>query len=146
MTMHQAHATGQRTACSHAASDYLFTAQQVAIGTFLAGPICGGYLLARNFRRLQSNTDAVLVVGIGLIWMALTLGLGFLLPEIPNPVFWAVNGLLARLATREMMGEALQQHEATGGAFATGGQFFLAILPVLAAELAVFFAFALILL
>lgn len=144
MTTRHAHATSQSRVSQENATGYLFSPRHVAAGTVLAGPLCGGYLLARNFRSFGGHADAVLAALMGVVWTAVTIGLGLLFPEVPNVLFWIANGLLAKGLTRAMMGEALDQHEAAGGRFATGGQMFLAILPILAAELALFALFVLI--
>ncbi|WP_121353723.1 hypothetical protein [Flavisolibacter nicotianae] len=97
----------------------LYNERAILIGTFVGGPLAGGYLLARNFAALNQPGRA------GKTWMA-TIGVLLLLiassfiplaDKIPPVVYGFALGWTAHFVARKYQGSNLALHRENGGQF-----------------------------
>ena len=95
----------------------LYTERAILIGTFIGGPLAGGYLLAQNFSTLDKKADAGRTWLIVTVLMLLTMSTAFVpaLDSIPAFVYSFVFCLAAHSAARKLQGSQIHFHQENGG-------------------------------
>ena len=97
----------------------LYNERTILIGTFVGGPLAGGYLLAQNFEALSEPAKA------GKTWMV-TIGVMLLLfgsafvpaaDAIPGIVYNLLFCCTAHFAARKYQGSRIALHQTNGGQF-----------------------------
>jgi len=117
----------------------LYTPNQVAVATFLASAIAGGWLMAANFRAigLREKARHSLLIGIGVT--AATVALGLLLPErFPNFVLPIAVAFGIRALAERHFSALLAGHVEAGGEVRSGWR----VAGISLAVLAILFAAA----
>lgn len=100
----------------------LYDQQTIMIATLLGGPLAAGYLLYKNYNRMDEPEEAKNSLVWAFLIMAVLFGSLIMLPEatldkIPNFVIpWASAGAAYYVANK-LQGEVLAYHKAQGGAF-----------------------------
>jgi hypothetical protein len=99
----------------------LYTANNVALATFLGTPLAGAVLMAINERRIGRSDVAVKTLLAGLGGAALLVGLGVVLPDnIPSfPIGIGSLFVMAQIA-KSRQGAIVQRHLLAGGKPASG--------------------------
>lgn len=96
----------------------LFAADAVGIGTFLGSPLCGTFLLALNYFKLEKIKEALLTLGVGGFLSLLYTIIATAMPESSRTVFGLINIGLAfgfsKLA-HKLFDDSYAAHEAAGG-------------------------------
>jgi hypothetical protein len=96
----------------------LYKDRAIYIGTFLGGPIVGGYLAAENFKQLGQTEKARMTWIISIAAFILILAAAFLLPampKVPNYIIPIIYAAIARILAKKYQGDAINQHIETGG-------------------------------
>jgi hypothetical protein len=99
----------------------LYTANHVALATFLGTPLAGAALMAMNERRFGRSGAAVKTLLGGLVASGFLLSIGFILPEgVPTfPI--GIGSIFAMSAIAKVrQGEIVQRHLVAGGKRASG--------------------------
>lgn len=97
----------------------LYNERAVLIGTFLGGPLVGGYLIAQNFKTLNEPAKA------GRTWLITIAVMVFLVATFFVPVFDKIPSiaysfafcLAAHTITKNLQGSQIALHQTAGGAF-----------------------------
>jgi hypothetical protein len=93
----------------------LYSADQVGIATFLGGPIGGGWLIARNYKRLGQVGAAWTTMIATVVATAALLAIAFFGPQLP-PIGLGVMGVVGMIAiARGTQGSMLAHHASVGG-------------------------------
>jgi hypothetical protein len=88
------------------------------VGTFIGGPLVGGYLAAENFKQLGQPEKARTSWIIAILSTLVILGGVFLIPgieKVPRYIIPLTYTLIARLLIQQYQGEAIKSHIAQGG-------------------------------
>ena len=98
-------------------TEKLYNERAILIGTFVGGPLAGGYLLARNFAALNEPAKAgktwMIVIGV----LLLLAGLVFIpaMDAVPSIVYSFVFCFAAHSAARKFQGTNIALHQTNGG-------------------------------
>jgi hypothetical protein len=94
----------------------LYSANQVALATFLGAPLGGAVVLALNERRLFRPRAAVIAIVLGVVASAALLGLAFLLPSgAPSGPIGLLPILVVRGIAQRRQRALVDAHVASGG-------------------------------
>lgn len=96
----------------------LYKDKAIYIGTFLGGPIVGGYLAAENFKQLGQPEKAKMAWIISIGVCIFILAAAILLPamqKVPHYLIPIIYAAIAQLLVKKYQGEAINQHIQTGG-------------------------------
>lgn len=100
-------------------SGKLYKERAVLIGTFIGGPLVGGYLIAQNFYALNEPAKAgktwVATAGVFLLLVAMSLLPPF--DDVPAFVYSLAFCLGAHAVAKNFQGGRIALHQAEGGAF-----------------------------
>jgi len=93
----------------------MYSPGQVALATFVGGPLAGAWLMAVNYKRLAEPAKMRRAIGLGVLGTAAVIALGF---AVGNQATWLL-ALLPIFAMRELaralQGAAYSRHVAVGG-------------------------------
>ena len=99
----------------------LYSANQVALATFLGTPLGGSVIMAINERRLGRPQAAVLAVVLGALASAVLVGIGFLLPDgAPTAPLGLVTVVGLRLIAHKRQHAIVDAHTIAGGKRGSG--------------------------
>jgi len=98
----------------------LWSIGQISVGTFLAGPIGGCFLISQNFKALGEEKSAKRTFWFGFLGTLLFFAALFSIPEyiiekVPNVIFPAVYTTLLTSFARTRQKSAIEQHLSQGG-------------------------------
>ncbi len=91
----------------------MYSSGQVALATFLGGPVGGSWLIAQNFKRMRQPGHAMTLI-LGIVGTALLLAAAVALPAFPRWTSLALVGLMSAIA-RGTQGDAYRRHLELGG-------------------------------
>jgi hypothetical protein len=98
----------------------LYRENDILIGTFLGGPLAGGYLLAQNFKALHKPSSYVTRTWLGTLAVFLVAALSSLVPvldNLPTFVYSFVFCLTAHTVAKKLQGPGIALHREDGGRF-----------------------------
>ena len=99
----------------------LFNPNLVGLATFLGSALGGAVILAINDHRLGRRHAAVVTVILGALASAITVGIGFAMPEgIPSAPIGIVPILIMRVIAQKRQGALVSAHIAAGGKQGSG--------------------------
>ena len=99
----------------------LYSANKVALATFLGTPLGGSVIMAINERRLGRSQAAVLIVLLGALASAALIGIGFLLPDgAPSAPLGLVTVVGLRLIAHKRQHAIVDAHTIAGGKTGSG--------------------------
>lgn len=96
----------------------LYSDRAIYIGTFLGGPLVGGYMAAENFKQLGQSEKVRTTWMISVAVFIVILAAAFLIPamkNVPNYLIPIIYAAIARLMIKKYQGEAINLHIETGG-------------------------------
>ena len=95
----------------------LYTERAILIGTFIGGPLAGGYLLARNFSAMEKGGRAGITWVVTITVLLLTLATAFIpaLESVPPVVFSFIFCIAAHTVAKKLQGADIHLHKEHGG-------------------------------
>jgi hypothetical protein len=95
----------------------LYNESSVVIGTFLGGPLVGGYLIAQNFKALDEPSKIGKTWLIAILVFVLLLSSSFIpvLDQVPVIVYSFAYCVAAHRAVSVLQGNRIQMHQTQGG-------------------------------
>lgn len=96
----------------------IYTDKSVLIGTFLGGPLAGGYLIAENFKTLNQNDKVKKVWIITIITLLVIALLALIFPEskyIPKSIIPAMYSSLAYSVVKSLQEKDINEFIDNGG-------------------------------
>lgn len=96
----------------------LYKDRAISVGTFLGGPLTGGYLMAENFKRLGENERAKATWIISIVATIVIFGGLFIIPgieKVPNYIIPIVYTSVAGYLAKRFQGASIREHIETGG-------------------------------
>lgn len=97
----------------------LYNERAILIGTFVGGPLAGGYLLARNFAVLNEPAKAgkTWIATVGVLLLLIASSFFSLTDKIPPVVYGLALGWTAHFVAVKYQGSKISQHRENGGKF-----------------------------
>ncbi|MGN6600802.1 MAG: hypothetical protein ACTHK8_00035 [Ginsengibacter sp.] len=96
----------------------LYSDRAIYIGTFLGGPLVGGYMAAENFKQIGESEKVRSTWLISIAVFIVILAAAFLLPamkQVPNYLIPIIYAAIARLLVKKYQGESINEHIQSGG-------------------------------
>ena len=95
----------------------LFDPKAVTLATFLGSPICGGIVLAMNYRQLGRNASANKAVVLSLLGTIVLFAIGMVVPDkTPKPLLYLPPILAMAAIAKALQGQIFEEHKRLGGA------------------------------
>ncbi|MBB4864675.1 hypothetical protein HNP46_003546 [Pseudomonas nitritireducens] len=129
-----------------ATGEPLYRLAAVVIATLFGTPVAGAWVIAQNLKRLGRDAQVrnAWITGIG-VFAAILLA-ALLLPEsVPATPFNIAAVIVMHRYAKQIIGDAVEQHAAQGGQFASNWRALGVSLLILAAVMAVVFGSAFVL-
>jgi hypothetical protein len=96
----------------------LYKDRTIAIGTFLGGPLVGGYLAAENFKHLGQSGNVRTTWVVAIIATVAIFGAVFYIPgvqRIPNYIIPILYTGITQYLVQRYQGNAIKEHMEKGG-------------------------------
>ncbi|HEY0429640.1 MAG TPA: hypothetical protein VGC76_17800 [Pyrinomonadaceae bacterium] len=96
----------------------IYADKAISVGTFLGGPLVGGFLAAENFRAFGERAKIWRTWAFAVIATIMLFGGAFFIPQlvkIPNMVFPVIIAWITFFLVRYAQGEKIDTHIRTGG-------------------------------
>ncbi|MDB5205586.1 MAG: hypothetical protein JWR72_661 [Flavisolibacter sp.] len=95
----------------------LYNERSILIGTFIGGPLAGGYLIAQNFKALNDPAKAVKTWIVTILVLLLTMATAFVpaLDKLPTFFYSFIFCMIAHFMAKKFQGSNIQLHQVSGG-------------------------------
>jgi hypothetical protein len=93
----------------------IYSPGQVALATFLGGPLGGGWLMAVNYKRLGEPAKMRGAIGLSVLAMAAVIAIGFVIGSGAAWVLALLPFIVMRALAEALQGDAYRRHVALGG-------------------------------
>lgn len=95
----------------------LYNERSILIGTFLGGPLAGGFLLAQNFKALDQPVKARITWAATIATLLLLIGTAFIpfFDQIPSMVYSFAFCFAAHSFAKHFQGRQIVLHQEGGG-------------------------------
>jgi hypothetical protein len=125
----------------------LYKDRAIYVGTFLGGPLVGGYMAAQNFSELGQSNKAKASWVFGILGTLAIVAAAYFIPgmqKIPRYIIPLIYTLITQLVIDRYQGAAIKTHFEHGGQFYTAWR--AALIGLIGAVIVVAVIFALLLL
>jgi hypothetical protein len=101
---------------NEAPSGSAYATKQIAVATFLGGPLAGCWLLALNYRLFKQSGNALFSIVGGMLATIAVLAVSLVLPPwLPKIVLPVAYSLAMRGLAQSLQGSSLDEHIRNGG-------------------------------
>lgn len=94
----------------------IYTQRAILLGTYLAGPLAGAYLISENFKVFNDTDKARKTWILAILYLQLFGAIVLLTsPSVPSLPFIVINGILFSFFSTKYQGQNIAEHIVNGG-------------------------------